>query len=133
MWGLARKSDYGTESMCRFWLRKTGGHYETKQLLRHRESRCIAKTVCNTVYFFTDHFLLSRVQELLKLIIKWTVIICVICTILLEAFSYTPRKITARKSALILFLNIFPREMCAKIRKGRDTPCQCAFKFYLCE
>ena len=28
----------------------------------------------------------SRVQELLKLIIKWTVIVCVICTILFEAF-----------------------------------------------
>lgn len=28
----------------------------------------------------------NRVQELLKLIIKWTVIVCVICTILFEAF-----------------------------------------------
>lgn len=28
----------------------------------------------------------DRVQELLKLIIKWTVIVCVICTILFEAF-----------------------------------------------
>lgn len=29
----------------------------------------------------------DRVQELLKLIIRWTVIVCVICTVLFEAFS----------------------------------------------
>ena len=35
---------------------KTGGYYETQQLLRHRESRCTTETVCNTMYFRTDYF-----------------------------------------------------------------------------